>query len=71
MSGRSPAPHPFYVLRTGSGGDTQEVRVWLAQDSGHGVDVTVTRPFGGNARDALPWTDGQGLCDTTAGRGSC
>ncbi|MBR8743388.1 hypothetical protein [Nocardiopsis sp. MG754419] len=66
-SGRSPVPHPFYVLR--AGGD--EVRVWLAQDSGHGVDVTVDRPFGGNARDALTWTDGRGLCDTTAGRGDC
>lgn len=70
-SGRSPVPHPFYVLRTSSGGVTQEVRVWLAEDSGHGVDVTATRPFGGNARDALSWTDGRGLCDTTAGRGSC
>ena len=66
-SGQSPVPHPFYVLRVGD----NEVRVWLAQDSGHGVDVTVTRPFGGNARDALSWTDGRGLCDTTEGRGAC
>ncbi|MBQ1084329.1 hypothetical protein [Nocardiopsis sp. B62] len=70
-SGRSPVPSPFYVLRAGSGDGVREVRVWLAADSGHGVDVTVTRPFGGNARDALSWTDGLGLCDTTAGRGSC
>ncbi|WP_017606425.1 hypothetical protein [Nocardiopsis alkaliphila] len=66
-SGRSPVPHPFYVFRA----DGEEVRVWLAQDSGHAVDVAVTRPFGGNARDSLTWTDGQGLCDTTLGRGSC
>ena len=66
-SGRSPVPHPFYVLRSGA----EEVRVWLAQDSGHAVDVTVTRPFGGNARDSLTWTDGRGLCDTTLGRGAC
>lgn len=65
--GRSPVPHPFYVFRAGD----EEVRVWLAQDSGHSVDVTVTRPFGGNARDSLSWTDGQGLCDTTEGRGAC
>lgn len=70
-SGRSPVPHPFYVLRSESGGLTQEVRVWLAEDSGHGVDVTVTRAFGDNARDSLSWSDGQGLCDTTLGRGSC
>ena len=69
--GRSPVPHPFYVLRAESAGLTQEVRVWLAEDSGHGVDVTVTRAFGANARDSLSWTDGQGLCDTTLGRGSC
>lgn len=66
-SGRSPVPHPFYVFRAGG----EEVRVWLAEDSGHGTHVSVTRPFGGNARDSLTWTDGQGVCDTTAGRGAC
>lgn len=70
-SGRSPVPHPFYVLRTGAGGYSQEVRVWLAEDSGHGVHVAVTRPFGGNARTSLTWTDGVGLCDITLGRGAC
>lgn len=70
-SGRSPLPHPFYVLRDDSGDTTQEVRVWLADDSGHGTDVTVTRPFGGDARDSLTWTDDRGLCDTTEGRGAC
>ncbi|GAB3710018.1 hypothetical protein [Nocardiopsis oceani] len=70
-SGQSPVPHPFYVLRDDSGDGTQEVRVWLAEDSGHGVDVSVTRAFGDDARDALTWTDGEALCDSTVGRGSC
>ncbi|MGW9348803.1 hypothetical protein [Nocardiopsis flavescens] len=69
--GRSPVPHPFYVLRTEAGGASQEVRVWLAQDSGHGVHVSVTRPFGADARTSLTWSDGDGLCDTTTGRGDC
>ncbi|GHD25480.1 hypothetical protein GCM10007147_22870 [Nocardiopsis kunsanensis] len=70
-AGRSPLPHPFYVLRDDSGGSTEEVRVFLGEDSGHGTDVTATRPFGGDARDSLTWTDGRGLCDTTEGRGAC
>lgn len=69
--GRSPVPHPFYVLRDDSGESTEEVRVWLAEDSGHGTDVTVTRPFGEDARDSLTWTDDTELCDTTENRGAC
>lgn len=70
-AGRSPLPHPFYVLRDDSGDSTEEVRVFLGEDSGHGTDVTATRPFGGDARDSLTWTDDRGLCDTTEGRGAC
>lgn len=70
-AGRSPVPRPFYVFRTGSGGTAKEVRVWLAADSGHGVHVSATRPFGGNARTSLTWTNGTGVCDTTMGRGDC
>lgn len=70
-AGRSPLPHPFYVLRDDSGDSAEEVRVFLGEDSGHGTDVTATRPFGGDARDSLTWTDDQGLCDTTEDRGAC
>ncbi|MES0833908.1 MULTISPECIES: hypothetical protein [Nocardiopsis] len=70
-SGRSPVPHPFYVFRSEAGGVTREVRSWLAEDSGAGTHVTVTRPFGANARGGLTWADGAGVCDTTADRGDC
>lgn len=70
-SGRSPVPHPFYVFRSEAGGVTREVRSWLAEDSGAGTHVTVTRPFGANARGGLTWADGPGVCDTTADRGDC
>jgi hypothetical protein len=70
-SGRSPVPHPFYVFRSEAGGVTREVRSWLAEDSGAGTHVTVTRPFGANARGGLTWADGPGVCDTTANRGDC
>nr|WP_106581176.1 hypothetical protein [Murinocardiopsis flavida] len=69
--GRSPVPKPFYVFTRDVGGTTHEVRSWLAEDSGAGTHVTVSRPFGGNARDSLTWNDGPGVCDTTADRGDC
>lgn len=68
--GRSPIAAPFYVLKLDNDPAT-EVRYWLAEDSGAGEDVSASRPFGGNARDSLTWETGSGLCDTTAGRGSC
>lgn len=65
--GQSPISAPFYVWRDGD----QEVRYWLASDSGASTDVQATRPFDGDARDSLSWTATTGFCDVTEQRGAC
>ncbi len=72
----TPAPlsKPFYVLDRGA----TEERHWLRADTGYGIDVHAVRQIGKNARprsaqtgSGLEWRNSSGLCDITAGRGSC
>lgn len=69
--GNSPVAAPFYVYKQTDGDTSTEVRYWLATDSGAATDVVASRPFGANARGGLTWSEGTGLCDTTADRGTC
>ncbi|MEU6130117.1 hypothetical protein ABZ805_13190 [Saccharopolyspora sp. NPDC047091] len=65
--GPAPVPDPFYVLALGG----EEVRYWLAVDTGAGTDVVASRELGADARESLRWSAGAGLCDRTAHRGRC
>lgn len=69
--GPAPVPDPFYVFTYTGGGTDEEVRYWLDVDSGAGIDVSASRELGVDARTALHWEAGSGLCDTTATRGDC
>jgi hypothetical protein len=65
--GRSPVSAPFYVFRL----DGREYRVWLRNDSGYDSTITAFKPVTSNARTALSWIKGDGLCDVTTNRGAC
>lgn len=70
----TPISTPFYVIKR----DGLEQRYWLRADTGYAGDLTGTRVLGKNARprssqpgSGISWSMGAGLCDVTAGRGSC
>lgn len=72
----SPLSLPFYLRTEVIGSTTYEWRHWLAADvpvgtSGSRVfDIAARRPVGVDSRTSLFWAT-DGLCDTTAQRGSC
>lgn len=72
----APAPlsKAFYVIKRNG----YEERHWLKVDSGYAIDISGKRLLGKNERprsnqtgSGVTWASSSGLCDQTAGRGSC
>lgn len=57
-AGQSPISDPFYVFESNG----HEVRAWLKEDTGYGIDVEAWRPLGQNARSSLSWQSQSNLC---------
>jgi hypothetical protein len=66
-AGPTPITAPFYVLSVNG----REMRVWLKQDTGYGVNVSADKPITANARTSLVWSTTTKLCDLSANRGDC
>lgn len=66
-AGASPITAPFYVVTIGG----QEIRYWLAQDTGFLASIKAEKPITANARTSLQWSTTSELCDVTANRGHC
>ncbi|MGZ4726728.1 MAG: hypothetical protein ACXWB2_03325 [Acidimicrobiales bacterium] len=65
--GRSPVSAPFYVFALNG----REFRVWLRNDTGYDATISASKPITSNARTALQWLRGDGMCDVTTNRGAC
>lgn len=66
-AGPAPITAPFYVY-SNSG---YEVRHWLSDHTGYGIDIKAWLPLTKDSRSSLVWRSGSELCDLTLRVGDC